>query len=50
MPIFVRIGAHGVTFSILPVRIVNLAFWVLWSIFVQIGTKLFGQNLTFLSG
>ena len=33
MPIFVRIGAHAVTFSGLPVRIVDLAFWVLWSIF-----------------
>ena len=47
MPIFVRIGAHAVTFSGLPVRIVNLAFRVLWSIFVRIGTKLFGQNLIF---
>ena len=50
MPIFVRIGAHAVTFSGLPVRIVDLAFWVLWSIFVRIGTKHFGQNLIFLSG
>ena len=48
MPISVRIGAHAVTFSGIPVRTVDLAIWAFWAIFVRIGTMLFDQNSTIL--